>query len=713
MVSQNDLMRIFWPSDAPREPNPGVLVGFQNSKLDLFIVAVLQNVQVHAIKNALLTGLLLQQSPHNIQELLRRCGHGSLRVLGCLNPQTIDPSDSLLIAYTDASARFPRLEYPVDTRMMLQVIIYDRPHPTQMQYLSPIPISLALDNKSDIGKWSLTFEGAEEAEKREQARKAKLAEKLKLHTVIAYPTTKQETALSMIVDQINCSFELNGVLQKNCDSVGGRLKRTPSVTERVMESANNIWDYLSTVVYNVWKTWFYPVLSMLFISGLLALRVAGEVVLRILDWRAGSPDSPALKDVSATAQQLDIRLQQFCYWPVQYLTLRQRKDNWESITNSHPEYIRFFNSLWLVANDIIIGMALGSYIIENSVFVATQVDTIFNVWAIEGLRDIISWLMEWPGGLKLNTELAEFMGDLFLWVIDNWAGGIAVVRPHLPHMVYLIGFSAFAGATVPISLFADVASLLTLHIYAFYVASARIFHWQLTIIVSLFHLFRGKKRNVLRNRIDSCDYDLDQLLLGTILFTLLIFLLPTVFVFYLTFATARVAVIGLKAALEISLACLNHFPLFALMLRVKDSRRLPGGIYFELQDSPAVAKSPPQASSSAPTSYVLLKSLPLPLRAIFDSYFELGNRLRKHYLSPSVIFALSSGQFVPPIHRRNLYSLQYGMLPARRAGIAELWKQFNSNELTPMDKANVQPSAFLTRRGKALNGNGPSKTKRS
>jgi phosphatidylinositol glycan class Q protein len=30
--------------------------------------------------------------------------------------------------------------------------------------------------------------------------------------------------------------------------------------------------------------------------------------------------------------------------------------------------------------------------------------------------------MGWPGGLKLNTELADFLGDLFIWVIDYWAG---------------------------------------------------------------------------------------------------------------------------------------------------------------------------------------------------------------------------------------------------------------------------------------------------
>jgi phosphatidylinositol glycan class Q protein len=59
---------------------------------------------------------------------------------------------------------------------------------------------------------------------------------------------------------------------------------------------------------------------------------------------------------------------------------------------------------------------------------------------------------------------------------------------------------------------------------------------------------------------------------------------------------------------------------------------------------------------------------------MFDQYFQLGHRLRKHYLAPRVIFCLVTGRFVPPIHRRNLYSMQYSMLPARRAGMAEVWQ---------------------------------------
>lgn len=155
-------------------------------------------------------------------------------------------------------------------------------------------------------------------------------------------------------------------------------------------------------------------------------------------------------------------------------------------------------------------------------------------------------------------------------------GCVAGFGSVLPHVVYLIGVSGFAGATMPISLCSDLLSALTVHVYCFYVAAARLYDWQLTTLISLFHLFRGKKRNVLRNRIDSCDYELDQLLLGTILFTLLFFLLPTVAVFYLAFAFARMLIISLKAALDTALACLNHFPLFALMLRLKEPRRLPG-----------------------------------------------------------------------------------------------------------------------------------------
>ena len=214
---------------------------------------------------------------------------------------------------------------------------------------------------------------------------------------------------------------------------------------------------------------------------------------------------------------------------------------------------------------------------------------------------------------------------------------------------------------MPIAMFSDLLSILTIHIYCFYTASARIFHWQLSIIVSLFHLFRGKKHNVLRNRIDSCDYDLDQLLLGTIFFTLLFFLLPTVGVFYMTFTSARMGIIFLKAAQDTLLACLNHFPLFALMLRVKDSRRLPGmmnglsspfhksrltcrtgGICFELGDTPAIKRQQPGELhlESTPTSYIMLKVGP---QSCGRTQRKLIIAVRAPFTSSNVRSILSAG----------------------------------------------------------------------
>jgi len=53
-----------------------------------------------------------------------------------------------------------------------------------------------------------------------------------------------------------------------------------------------------------------------------------------------------------------------------------------------------------------------------------------------------------------------------------------------------------------------------------------------------------------------------------------------VVVFYLNFAIARMIIISFKASFDILLSCLNHFPLFAVMLRIKDPRRLPGEDFF-------------------------------------------------------------------------------------------------------------------------------------
>lgn len=135
------------------------------------------------------------------------------------------------------------------------------------------------------------------------------------------------------------------------------------------------------------------------------------------------------------------------------------------------------------------------------------------------------------------------------------------MAPYFPALIWFIGLSGCLGMTMIVSLLSDTLSVLTAHLYACYFISATIFRHQLSLAGSLWNLFRGtlfarrgarrislihttptgKRYNVLRNRIDTWDYDLDQLLLGTILFTLLAFLYPTVLTYYVLFAAVSLS----------------------------------------------------------------------------------------------------------------------------------------------------------------------------
>lgn len=350
-----------------------------------------------------------------------------MHVLGSTNlrdpPTAFNPSH--LIVTTRSSGKIPRIYCPPETGLSIQVIMFHRPDPTRMEYMSLNPISLALEDKVlAADKSDSVSDTIETGEGIQKARAQKLVDKLRLHTVVKHVASHKELALPFIVNQVNCAYEMGKLIEKNSSLIGIRVKRSMSVSERVVESATTMWDMFVLGVSYVFWQWIWPVITRVFVIGLVFHRTIADFVLQVLEWRA-RPDAAALKDISATAQQVDIRLQQFCYWPTQYVKLRQRKDDWESVTTYHAHYIRFYNSLWLVANDVIIGIAMGSYIIDNANWVAYQINFVLSGWTVEGLQRTISWLMDWPAGLKLNNELAAFLGDLFLWVIENWAGMIS------------------------------------------------------------------------------------------------------------------------------------------------------------------------------------------------------------------------------------------------------------------------------------------------
>jgi phosphatidylinositol N-acetylglucosaminyltransferase subunit Q len=68
-----------------------------------------------------------------------------------------------------------------------------------------------------------------------------------------------------------------------------------------------------------------------------------------------------------------------------------------------------------------------------------------------------------------------------------------------------------------------------------------------------------------------------------------------------------------------------------------------------------------------------MHSIPIPFRVIFSAYGRVFRRLRLHYLSPEVFLAVITGKPIREIPSKQLYSIQFGMLPKRRKRIKEAW----------------------------------------
>ncbi|KAG7890060.1 hypothetical protein KL936_002734 [Ogataea polymorpha] len=341
-----------------------------------------------------------------------------------------------------------------------------------------------------------------------------------------------------------------------------------------------------------------------------------------------------LSTCSFVLHQLKFRAKQLHHLPNQFQRLRNSNYETERLlikgTRFSPsEYIKFYNTLWLILNDLLMGIVM-SNILSKYHNVLVQGMNVLVLKFEDSLLYLIKWLMSFPGGFKLNNELAEFFGELFMWVLDFW--NEYVLRTMMNNSSTIIRaitlLVKFGGLNMLIASIMDILDITSLHLRCFYFASTRVFNWQWHIIQSLFRLFYGKKYNTLRNRIDSHNYEFDQLLFGIIIFTLLVYLLPTVIAFYLSFAVGRLLTLLLHTVLESALITLNHLPIVVLLLKAKHKERLPGGVIFECR------------TAANNTPYFQLMARPLSLKEIISSHiksmtiFNLNN-LREFQLEGS------------------------------------------------------------------------------
>jgi len=340
---------------------------------------------------------------------------------------------------------------------------------------------------------------------------------------------------------------------------------------------------------------------------------------------------------SATVQQIRMRFTLARQLPWAWAGMHKK---WRNHPRTRRFNVNFYNMFLAITIDTLLGIVV-------TLLITTYVDQVVYVinagtqfFSEKVVVNAIKWLMGWPAGLKLNDNVDRFMGQLFLFYSAKWQEMLHVLPVSYHTFVFLACSTGVLGLSMMLSIISDILFICTLHINWFYNGSARIYMHQLEAMSGLWKLFRGKKKNVLRDRIDSCHYDIDQLLLGTIIFTVLFFLVPTVAIYYLYFSMVRFLVFIVHAALFGLLQLLNHFPVYGIFLYAADSSLFTGGIFFHVLGHSETTSSLSKQNSV----YLRLKDQPSSVGCIFYYFRQWVSDFFKQNSIPKLIVCAFLGQ---------------------------------------------------------------------
>ncbi|CEP02540.1 N-acetylglucosaminyl transferase component (Gpi1) [Plasmodiophora brassicae] len=341
-----------------------------------------------------------------------------------------------------------------------------------------------------------------------------------------------------------------------------------------------------------------------------------------------------LKDRSAVLQQLDRRISELTqlmeFW------LHSRATTWQTKCEATITFIRFWSSLSQLLADIIAGLLIGVLLRGYSAEFLQGIHVAGQILHVDVLRRQIIWLMGFPAGMKLNLPLDQALGAMVLYEIDFWNSITTVLTPLEPMIISLVSIVGATGASMSVACAIDLLSTMTTHILFVHTAFSRLYSLALSALSALSKLFSGKKHNILQHRIDSCHFEVDQLLLGTILFTLIFFLFPTVAIYYLFFAIVRFLIMLVEALLWMVMCFFNFFPFFELGVYFVDRGRLPSGIRLEVLDN-----------STSQCAYLRLHNSEIPIGTIFENYVLGMQRLLQRYSLGASLRGLLYGLPIP------------------------------------------------------------------
>ncbi|GLU08787.1 hypothetical protein SLE2022_256760 [Rubroshorea leprosula] len=339
----------------------------------------------------------------------------------------------------------------------------------------------------------------------------------------------------------------------------------------------------------------------------------------------------AAKAFSNASVHMRIRCCQILYWPV---VLRDNDLRSQSSVEYAEKAALNRHSMWSsLAVDVFLGHVIGLVFL----FYAESI----NLWVLNFASDLTNellrsgcvWLMGVPAGFKLNTELAGVLGMVSLNAIQIWSTLWAYVGPLFIYFIKGLAIWAILfGVTVPASLLIDTILIATFHVSTLHWLISILYSQQLHALAALWRLFRGRKWNPLRQRLDSYDYTVKQHVVGSLLFAPLLLLLPTTSVFYIFFTIMNTIISLTCILIELIISLIHATPYIKIILWLVKRRRFPSGIWFEIVTCSNNYIRPPESSSVDGSSSHFEGNMSATLITILHGNFlSIGQIVLPHY----------------------------------------------------------------------------------
>lgn len=242
---------------------------------------------------------------------------------------------------------------------------------------------------------------------------------------------------------------------------------------------------------------------------------------------------------------------------------RCRKMN--SIPTTHDDQvhdrIQATNNLTRLFVEVLVGYMVG-YFVSRHISDWGLIHSIIG-WHYTMLRHSVMWLNSFPVGFKLNERLTAVLSEhicSLLSLHENVSSRTLGLLIQAQNPVLIQALCTNLGGSLLLAIVFDLVQLASSHLLLLRILFGKVYMAEMSLLTALWCLFRGKKRNILRRRTDSMEYDSTQLLFGTIVFVVALFLFTTVLVYHFFFATAHLIVTLCLLSIQMSSTVIHFFP---------------------------------------------------------------------------------------------------------------------------------------------------------